>query len=60
LLELDVFCDTPKPEAETLLGDLLFAGLPADQRKKYEEPAMKKLQVEALLLRRAVAGGAPQ
>lgn len=57
ILVPNVFCETPAKEAEKLLGDLLFGALPAEQRKKFEDPALKNLQVEALLLRHALAAG---
>jgi hypothetical protein len=54
LLAPRVFCKSPVKEAEKLLGDLLFASLPAEQRKKFEDAALRSLQVEALLLRQAL------
>ena len=54
LLAPRVFCDPPLKEAEKLLGDLLFASLPAERRKKFEDVALRGLQVEALLLRHAL------
>jgi hypothetical protein len=54
LLAPKVFSESPVKEAEKLLGDLLFASLPAEQRKKFENAALRSLQVEALLLRQAL------